>query len=397
MNPSVQRIAIKLSKAAEKHVRKGHPWVFEESIIKQSKAGDSGDLAIIFDQSKNQFLACGLFDPASFIRIKILERRKNTPINIGWFEETFAIALGKRESLRTSTNNSFRWIYGEADKLPHLILDVYNDVLVLKLYSSIWIPYLALIKQVLSKYTWISAVVLRLSRQLSNQVSHIQEGNLLFGRLDQESVVFLENGVRFLANVVHGHKTGYFMDHRQNRIDLALMAKDKTVLDVFSYNGGFSIHALAQGAKHATMIDISKKALEDGKINAQLNGLEQRLSGIAGDAFKILAQLKKEKKKYDIVVIDPPSLAKQTSEVDIAVKKYASLAKLGSQLVKPNGLLVLASCSSRIDADLFFDTIATALNKTPKKLLKKTYHDVDHPITFQEGAYLKCVYYQLDS
>ncbi len=396
MSLSIQRIAIKLNKAAEKHVRKGHPWIYEDSIAKQSKAGDAGNLAIIFDQNKNQFLACGLFDPASFIRIKVLEKRKNTPIDKHWFKETFQLALEKRSALRTEQNNSFRWIYGEADKLPHLILDAYAQVLVLKLYSSIWIPYLAIIKEVLSEYSWIKGIVLRMSRQLANQLDNIQEGNLLYGELENESVVFLEQGVKFLANVVQGHKTGYFMDHRHNRIDVASLAKDKTILDVFSYNGGFSIHALAQGAKHATMLDISKKALEDGKANAMLNGLEERLSCLAGDAFKMLGQLRTEQKKYDIVVVDPPSLAKQKSEVDVALKQYAKLARLASKLVSPNGLLVLASCSSRVSAEVFFETIETALDKTNKRLLKKTYHDIDHPITFQEGAYLKCVYYRLD-
>jgi 23S rRNA (cytosine1962-C5)-methyltransferase len=198
--------------------------------------------------------------------------------------------------------------------------------------------------------------------------------------------------------VIKGHKTGYFLDHRDNRKRVGELSKGKTVLDVFSYAGGFSVHALANQAKEVTSLDISKQALELAVENGKLNDYSGKHITIAGDAFTEIKTLIQSGKKYDVVVIDPPSFAKQQSEIYLAQKKYSQLAKLGEKLTAINGMLVLASCSSRILADSFFDINKQALKSSNRqyKLVLKTQHDSDHPIGFPEGAYLKCGYYQFD-
>ncbi len=211
-------------------------------------------------------------------------------------------------------------------------------------------------------------------------------------------VKFIEHGVYFSANVIKGHKTGYFLDHRDNRRRVGEFSKGKTVLDVFSYAGGFSVHALANQAKEVTSLDISKQALEIALENGKLNDYSGKHHIIAGDAFTEMEQLIQSGKTFDVVVIDPPSFAKQQSEIHLAKKKYAQLAQLGEKLTAKGGLLVLASCSSRIIADAFFDVNKASLSQAKRrfKLVLKTQHDTDHPIGFPEGAYLKCGYYQLD-
>ena len=165
---------------------------------------------------------------------------------------------------------------------------------------------------------------------------------------------------------------------------------------MFSYAGGFSVHALFNGAKEVTSLDISKQALEIALQNGKLNNYTGKHKVIAGDAFAELKNLIKNKTTFDVVVIDPPSFAKQASEIDLAKKKYAQLARLGEQLTAKNGLLVLASCSSRVVSQVFLDINSQTLgtSKRKYKVVLKTQHDSDHPVGFPEGAYLKCAYYR---
>jgi 23S rRNA (cytosine1962-C5)-methyltransferase len=396
-----QRIAIKVKPAAERQIRKGHPWVFENSITKQNKAGQAGDLAIIFDQKDNKFLAAGLFDPHSPIRIKLLQFNTPARIDADWFAHKIDHAFQLRQPLLQTDTNSYRFIHGENDGMPGFVADVYAHVLVIKLYALIWLPYLSDLLPPLLRLSGCQTVVLRLSRSLqrmSDELHGLGDGQIIHGELKEEEVVFKEHGLRFVANVIHGHKTGYFLDHRHNRRRVGAQSAGKKVLDVFAYAGGFSVHALAGGATSVTSLDISAQALAMAQKNVALN-FEQtnRHHIMAMDAFEALEQLRREGRQFDIVVIDPPSFAKQDSERARALRSYARLAELGVQMVTPDGLLVLASCSSRVTADDFFETIERQLQASGRAIqpLERTFHDVDHPIGFPQGAYLKCGYFQV--
>ena len=397
-NYSPKRLAVKLNAKGEQFVVKGHPWVFSNSIVKINDDAKTGDLAIIFSKNKNKVVGLGLFDANSPIRIKIIHNAETkVDVNSEFFHHKIEVAFEKRLELLKTNTNSYRLLFGENDGFPGLIADVYDSVLVVKLYSEMWLAYLEPILESLQQTSNTETVVMRLSRSLQNSENHtLTDGEVIYGTLNNEVVQFVEHGVKFTANVIKGHKTGYFLDHRDNRRRVGELSKGKSILDVFSYAGGFSVHALANGATEVTSLDISKQALDLARENGKLNAYSGIHKTISGDAFKEMKDLIKKEKRYDVVVIDPPSFAKQQSDIDLAKKKYGQLAELGAQLTAKNGLLVLASCSSRVLAQAFFDLNVQALNAQARlyETLLKTKHDSDHPISFPEGAYLKCGYYR---
>ncbi len=399
-NYSPKRLAVKLNAKGEQFVVHDHPWVFSNNINKINDDAISGDLAIIFSKNKNRVIGLGLYDSNSPIRIKMLHSGTDrVEINAAFFQKKIKEAFNKRSSLLKTNTNSYRLLFGENDGFPGLIADMYALVLVVKIYSEIWLPYLETIIPSLQETSNAKTIVIRLSRGLEKSKLHqLKNGEVVYGTLENEVVEFVEHGVNFSANVIKGHKTGYFLDHRANRKQVGEWSKGKTVLDVFSYAGGFSVHALANSATEVTSLDISKQALEIAVQNGKLNSYSGTHKTIAGDAFKELKKLIKNKITFDVVVIDPPSFAKQASEIDLAKKKYAQLAELGVKLTSKKGLLVLASCSSRVEAQSFFDINKQVLlsMQRPFKLKLKTQHDIDHPVGFPEGAYLKTGYYRFE-
>ena len=392
------RLAIKLNADGERSVLQGHPWVFENSIEKQNKEGQSGDICIIFKKRDDSVIGIGLYDAMSPIRIKMLHHGGPNKIDATFFKSAIQKAFSKRTNLLKTNTNSYRLLFGENDGFPGLIADVYANVLVVKLYSEIWLPSFKSIVQMLIEVSQAETVVMRLSRNLQQSDIGLSDGQVIYGQLENDVIQFVEHGIHFSANVIKGHKTGYFLDHRDNRRRVGELSNRKTVLDVFSYAGGFSVHALANQAKEVTSLDISKQALESAVENGRLNEYSGKHYTIAGDAFVEMKNLIQSGKTFDVVVIDPPSFAKQQSEIPLAKKKYRQLAQLGEKLTAKKGLLVLASCSSRIVADSFFEINNDVLKSSKRtfETILKTQHDDDHPIGFPQGAYLKCGYYQLD-
>ncbi len=392
------RMAVKLNAKGEQFVLQGHPWVFSNNIVKMNANAKSGDLAVIFSKNKNKVIGLGLYDANSPIRIKMLHSSYDkVEINTSFFNSKIQLAYKKRLPLLKTNTNSYRLLFGENDGFPGLIADVYAEVLVVKIYSEIWLPYIHNILPLLQNISKTKTSIIRLSRSLENSKNHtLKNGEVVFGVLKNEVVEFVEHDVKFSANVIKGHKTGYFLDHRANRKQVGLWSKNKTVLDVFSYAGGFSVHALYNGAKTVTSLDISSQALEIAVQNGKRNNYQGKHHIIADDAFSALKKLIAKGTTFDVVVIDPPSFAKQASEINLAKKKYAQLADLGVQLTAKKGLLVLASCSSRVLSDSFFNINNQLLNNKKRKYdtILKTGHDIDHPVSFPEGAYLKCGYYR---
>ena len=395
--PAPQKIAVKLRPAAEKAVRQGHPWVFESGIAKLNKTGKAGDVCVIFDRKKNKYLAVGLYDPFSPIRIKLLASGTSANPNAEFFAAKIETAYAKRAELLRTDTDSYRLLYGENDGMPGFIADVYAEVLVVKLYSAIWFPYLSVILPELLRIANCQNLVLRLSRLLQSKPANahgMQDGSVLCGNLVNEEVIFREYGLRFTANVIHGHKTGYFLDHRHNRKYIGDIAENKTVLDIFAYAGGFSVHALAGGAREVVSLDISAQALATAEKNAALNDLKAKHRTMAVDAFVGLENLRAAGKKFDLIIVDPPSFAKRESEKARALESYARLTRMVVPVLAQGGTLLLASCSSRVRAEEFFVLNTRILQDTGRKFteVKRTFHDSDHPIGFAEGAYLKAIY-----
>ena len=396
-----KNISVRVKSAAERALRQGLPWVFEDAILRQSHLGNAGDLAVVYDREKNSFLAVGLYDPLSPIRIKVLQALQPMRIDRAFFAEKLKAAQAKRGALIKEGTTGYRLVYGESDGFPALIIDRYGEALVLKLYTTAWLPHLEALIGALEDSVVFDGLVLRLSRALQSdrlnvaKLYGLEDGQQLIGEGAAEPVEFVENGLLFEADLLKGHKTGFFFDQRDNRRKVRELAKGRRALDVFAYTGGFSVYALAGGARSVTALDVSEPALETLKVNVEKNGFEaERVDVMAGDAFAGLMELIEARRKFNMVIVDPPSFANSRANMRNAVLAYRRLAEMALRLLANDGLLVMASCSSRIKADKFFQLVerSAAVSGYKLEIIEKTGHALDHPVGFPEAAYLKALF-----
>ena len=392
------RLRLRVTAAAETAVRSGHPWVFSDSVLEANRPGGLGELAVIFDR-KDKFLAVGLFDPDSPICVRILHAGKPQTIDAAWWQSRLEQALARRRDLFDAQTTGYRLIHGESDGWPGFVLDRYDTTLVLKLYTAAWLPRLDEILVLIKGKNLCERIVLRLSRNIQavaeNQFQ-MRDGQILFGIKPDGPVIFSENGVRFKADVLRGQKTGFFLDQRENRREVETLARGRRVLNAFSFSGGFSVYAARGGAKSVTDLDISAHALESAKRNFALN---RNFPGVAAcrhetvqaDAFEWLAS---GPEKFDLIVLDPPSLAKRAVEHDGALRAYERLNSQGIVKLARDGILVAGSCSAHVSAAEFFGAVRRAAMKSGRKFteLKTLQHPPDHPAGFKEAQYLKVIY-----
>ena len=384
-------MALRVTPDALRHIRSGHPWLFDSSIVSVSHDGAAGDLAVIFDQDRN-FAAIGLYDPASPLRVKVLHHGR--PVTIGpdfWWSRLEAAAARRATLTASGDTTGYRLVHGENDGMPGLVADVYDRSVVLKIYSSAWIPHLQDLLPQFERLLHPERIVVRLARSVTTDA--FADGDTLVGMSPDGPVLFRERGLTFEADITRGQKTGHFLDQRDNRALLSTMSRDARVLDVFASTGGFTVHAAAGGAREITAIDMSAPTLAVARRNLDHNGLlATGYRPIVGDAFEQMLQLRG--RSYDIVVVDPPSFAQRQHEVARALNAYTRLTELAIPLVNPGGVLVMCSCSSRVSADDFFRTVGHAAARTGRPLdeIRRTGHAIDHPVGFPEGAYLKAVF-----
>ena len=382
-----------------KHIRRGHPWLFDASITSHSHEGASGDLAVIFDD-KRKFAAIGLWDPESPMRVRILHH--GSPIAIDdefWTARLSAATAIRRPLLDDDGVTGLRLVHGENDGLPGLVIDRYADVIVVKLYSAAWFSHLRSVLVAIEHCWSPTGVVLRLARAIeADAPPGYDDGTVISGEPPDQPVPFLEACASMTAEPVGGQKTGYFLDQRANRQRVGAQSEDARVLDVFCCHGGFSVQAAIGGARHVHSVDLSPHATEAAKRHVAANApVDHRTS--TGDAFEIMAHLAARGERYDIVVVDPPSFASRREAIPSALRAYARLTHLALDLVEPGGLLVQASCSSRIDRARFDATIEAAADRADRRLdvIERTDHDLDHPVGFPEGAYLKAMFARVDT
>jgi 23S rRNA (cytosine1962-C5)-methyltransferase len=292
-------------------------------------------------------------------------------------------------------------VHGENDGLPALVVDRYDTTLVVKLYSAAWLAHLTMLIDALVDVLTPERIVLRLGRTVAaGETFGLSDGDTLVGQAPERPVLFRERGLTMEADVVHGQKTGHYLDQRDNRTLVRGIAAGRDVLDVFASTGGFALAAAAGGARSVHLVDQSAPALAAGQRNLAHNlrlreVRECAIHTTVGDAFDVLAALgRRDAERFDLVVLDPPSFASRQSHVDRALRSYAALTRLGVALLRPGGVLVQASCSSRVTADQFFETVLTAARDAGRPLheTRRTGHAVDHPIGFPQGAYLKAIF-----
>ena len=400
--PSPPRLRLRVTSTAETILRGGHPWVFADSVREQNRDGQTGELAVIFDR-KDQFLAVGLFDADSPIRVRILHTGKPLTIDAAWRAARLEQALARRAGWFDDRTTGGRLIHGESDGWPGLVLDRYDATLVLKLYTAAWLPGLEEIRDLITRRLEPERMVLRLSRNIQELAAarfQKSDGELLQGTAPVQPVTFLETGIRFEADVLRGQKTGFFLDQRENRRHVETLARGRRMLNAFSFSGGFSLYAARGGAQSVTNLDLSAHALASAERNFALNQADANIARcrherVQADAFEWLSQ--NPAQTFDLIVLDPPAFAKRAAEQAGALNAYEKLTALGIARLAPRGILVACSCSAHVTAEDFFGAARHSAAKSGRKFVERqtTRHPPDHPANFREAEYLKAIYLEL--
>lgn len=394
------RLKLTVKPSAEGLVRGGHPWIYEDSVRRQNREGETGELAVVYDRN-DRFLAIGFYDPDSPLRVRVVHSGRPTTIDAAFWRDRLERSLARREGIADAATNGLRLVNGESDGFPGLVLDRYATTLVMKLYAAAWFPRLPAIRDLVIDRLAPERLVLRLSRNLREKASAPEDGALLHGTAPDGPVVFLESGLRFEADVVRGQKTGFFLDQRENRRRVGSLAGGADVLNAFSFSGGFSLYAARGGAKSATDLDLSRHALDSAERNFARNRDDPRVAAcrhatLQGDAIRWLEQ--GPPASFDLVVVDPPSLAKRESERAGAVRAYQTLHASAIRLLRRRGALVAASCSAHVGEEEFQVAVRAAAVRSGRRfeILAMAAHAPDHRATFREAGYLKAVFLRFD-
>ena len=350
----------------------------------------TGRLAVVFDD-KRDFAAIGLWDPTSPIRIRVLATHQTSVGAELWRTRIKEAIERRRELVDDDEVTGLRWLHGENDHVPGLVVDGYGSSLVVKLYTSAWLVHLDDVLDALAEHLEPERVILRLARAVPATPGRA-DGDVIFGEPADGSVAFLENGHTMTADPVEGQKTGYFLD-QQNRRSFGDLAEAGDVLDVFCCHGGFSVHAAAAGARSVLSTDLSPHATESARRHLAANAVGVDHQTMTGDAFEIMEQLAADGRRFDAIVVDPPSFARRADAVPGALRAYTRLTHLALDLLRPGATLMHASCTSRIDAEMLTQTVLGAAERAghPVDVLDVSGHDLDHPVGFPQGSYLKAV------
>ncbi|HEX5549438.1 MAG TPA: class I SAM-dependent rRNA methyltransferase [Nitrospira sp.] len=373
----------------------GHLWIYAGFIHAVRGQPVTGDLVDVVMPS-GRFYARGLYNPASKIRVRILTFQEE-PITPAFWRERIAQAVRLRTRIVPETT-AYRLIYGEADRLPGLIVDRYDDVLVMQTLSSGMDRRKEMLADLLCEATASARVYLR-----NDAKSRLLEGLSPvtgFLRGDGGTTIEVREGMaRFLVDIARGQKTGWFCDQRENRLAAARLTGGKRVLEVFCHTGAFGIQAALAGASHVEGLDVSEEALILAREHARLNGVQERCSYRAADAFEELRRLEQTGRQFDVVLLDPPAFARSKQAVPRALSGYKDINLLGIRLTKPEGIVVTSSCSHHVsDADLWKALGRAAQDaKRSVRLLEQRGQASDHPIlaTMPETRYLKCFIMQV--
>lgn len=384
-----------LRKKAGDRVANGHPWVFANELGDSDGEYEAGDIVELYSYN-GSFIGKGYVNPASQIRIRLLSRNKSEEINDEFFYNRINEAWAYRQSIGYIEN--CRLIFGEADGLPALIIDKFNDYLVLQTLAlgiDKWKPAIVDALQKIFKPKGIyerNDVPVRELEGLAQQKGFLSEPF-------DTNIILNENGLKFHVDIENGQKTGYFLDQQDNRRAIQHIVKDADVLEAFCYTGTFSLHAAHYGAKSVLGLDISENAVKTARRNAELNGLQDICKFDAVNAFDVLKQWGKDSRRYDVVMIDPPAFTKSRENIQKAITGYKEINLRSMKLTKPGGFLVTASCTNLVPPDMFLKIIDMAAKDAKRKIRQVTWQTQasDHPILWHVPStqYLKFLIVQV--
>ena len=380
---------IYLNVAREKSLLRKHPWIFSKAIKSIKGKPTLGDTVDVYD-NKNNWLACGAYSPESQIRVRVWSFTPEQRIDREFFLARLSNAQQRREFyIAQGELTGYRLIAGESDGLPGVTIDKYDNFIVCQLLSAGADIYRHVIVDCLKELFPECHVYERSDVDVRKKEGLPPVTGWLTEPQASTECIINEHGIKIHVDIAKGHKTGFYLDQRLSRIASGIYAKNKTVLNCFSYTGTFALHCIAAGAEHVTNVDVSQPALDIAKRNLHLNGLdESKVSFLKEDVFKLLRRYKEEGKTFDMIILDPPK-----AQLTSACRGYKDINRIAMELINPNGILMTFSCSGLLDASLFQKVVADAAldaNKTAH-IVERLQQAQDHPISsnYPEGYYLK--------
>lgn len=391
---------VALKKGEGRTLRAGGLWVYDNEIESITGTVENGDLVLVKD-CNGYPMGIGFINRNSKITIRLLTRNKDAVIDGEFFRKRVKDAWEYRK--KTVDTSSCRVIFGEADYVPGMVIDKFEDVLVVQSLALGIDRYKMLILELLKEEMAKDGIIIRGIYERSDAKVREQEGmkrekGFLSEPFDTK-VQIVENGVKYMVDVEDGQKTGFFLDQKYNRLAIQKLCKDARVLDCFTHTGSFALNAGIAGAKEVIGVDASDLGCRQAEENAKLNGLEDRVSFVCADVFELLPELEEKGEQFDVVILDPPAFTKSRNSVKNAMKGYREINMRGLKLVKPGGYFATCSCSHFMTPELFTEVIGQSARSVHRRLKQVEYRTQapDHPILWssEESYYLKFYVFQV--
>lgn len=382
---------VRLHAGEEEDLRRGRQWFYRSELAVVEGPAEPGDAVEVVD-ARGRFVARGFYNPASMLAVRVLSTRREEAIDAAFFRRRLEAAWAYRQRVLGDATDACRVVFGEADLLPGLVVDRFGDVLVLQCLSlgtDRWLP--AIVEALVDLFA-PRAIYERNDLTVRDLEGMPRRAGLLYGDLPAQ-VVISEGGVQFVVDVAGGQKTGHFLDQRLNRAALRPFCHESRVLDAFSYDGGFGLHAACYGAREVLALDISPAALALAAANAARNGVVERFHTREANAFDELRRLEKAGERFDVVILDPPAFAKSRQAVEAAYRGYKETNLRALKLLPPGGILATSSCSYHMGEELFLSAVHEAAFDARRhlRLIERRGAAPDHPVLLghDESAYLK--------
>lgn len=391
---------LRLSAKSERRLKAGHIWIYSNEVDKQQtslKTFTAGQQVLV-ETHNGKSLGVAVMSPEHLICARLISRDPEMQLDSSLMVHRIKVALSARQLWFDNKgwgDDCYRLIFGDSDGLPGLVVDRFLDTLVVQISS----PVMELLKDdviaALDKVIKPTNIVLKNDGKMRQAEGMEEYVEVVKGEVT-DAVPMIENGTKFLVPVLNGQKTGWFYDHRMNRDQLNKLVAGKRVLDVFSYIGGWGVQAANHGAESVMCVDASEFALDYVEKNAALNGVEDKVQTFCGDAFAVLKQLRDEREKFDVIIMDPPALIPRRKDIKNGEQAYRRLNQLAMRLLSKDGLLVSASCSMHLEEDNLQDILRSVARETDREamLMWRGYQSPDHPVlpAVAETHYLKSLF-----